>query len=255
MRCQDCRKYLTPYMDSELDARTCTDIANHLAVCEACSKRFAQEQEVENRLVKRLQGEKMPEESWLAVLERLRAHDSPGRRRVRLAWLVPAAVVPVVTAVLLLFFLWGKAPDNTDSWSATLQELHEKYLKQEISIGPGFSWPQELGGLTVLEHLPQSGIIGGHDVQLIGGRPFYAKDIHGAHIVYTCCNTPASMFILRKEDMRGLKRVQRLLDKSKGFVAVDLGNMRLRMIDLKEVVVCCISSHETKTLLAAFSRT
>ncbi|MFN3467671.1 MAG: anti-sigma factor family protein, partial [Candidatus Brocadiales bacterium] len=105
MRCQDCRRYLNPYMDSELDARTCTDIANHLAVCEACSKRFVQEQEVEKRLVKRLQGEKMPEESWRAILERIDAYDSPGRRRVRMTWLVPAAVVPVVTAVLMLFFL------------------------------------------------------------------------------------------------------------------------------------------------------
>jgi len=254
MRCQDCRRYLNPYMDSELDAKTCTDIANHLAGCEACSKRFAQEQEVEKRLVKRLQGEKMPEESWRVVLERLNAYDSPGRRRVRLAWLVPAAVVPVVTAILLLFFLWGKAPDDTNSWAATLQEMHEKYLKQEISIGPGFSWPQEFGGLTVLEHLPQSGIIGGHDVQLIGGQPFSIKDIKGAHVMYSCCNTPASMFILRKEDMRGLKRVQRLLDKGKGFAVVDLGNMRLGMIDLKEVVVCCISSHEVNPLLTAFRR-
>ncbi|HHT9139879.1 MAG TPA: anti-sigma factor family protein, partial [Candidatus Tripitaka californicus] len=227
MRCQDSRRYLNPYMDSELDAKTCTDITNHLAVCEACSKRFAQEQEIEKRLVKRLQREKMPDESWEVILERLNAYDSPGRRRVRLAWLVPAAVVPVVTAVLMLFFLWGKAPDNTNSWSATLQEMHGKYLKQEISISPGLSWPQEFQGLTVLEHLPQSGVIGGHDVQLLGGRPFYAKDIHGAHIVYTCCNTPASMFILRKEDMRDLKRAQRLLDKGKGFAVVDLGNMRL----------------------------
>ena len=255
MRCQDCRRYLNPYMDSELDAKTCTDIANHLAGCEVCSKRFAQEQEVEKRLVKSLRGEKMPEESWRAVLERLHAHDSPGRRRVRLAWLVPAAVVPVVTAVLLLFFLWGKVPDNTNSWSATLQEMHEKYLKQEISVSPGFSWPQEFGGLTVLEHLPQSGGIGGHDVQLVGGRPFSIKDVKGAHVVYTCCNIPASIFILRKEDMRNFRKTQRLLDKGKGSVVVDLGNMRLGMIDLNEVVVCCISSHETNALLTAFSRT
>ncbi len=251
MRCQDYRRYLGPYIDSELDARTCADIAEHLSLCEGCSRLFAQEQEIERRLVKGLQREKMPEESWSAIYESLSAHDFARPWRVRLAWLVPAAVVPVAAMLLVWFFLLGKPPD-AGSLAKPLLEAHEKHLTHELALGPGLSWPQELSGLKMLQHLPQSGVMGGHDIKLIGGQPCYIKKIKGAHVVYTCCNTPVSMFILRKEDMDKFKGAQRLLDKGKGSAIVDLGNMRLAMKDLKEAVVCSVSSHDTSELMTAF---
>ncbi|HHT9119053.1 MAG TPA: zf-HC2 domain-containing protein [Candidatus Hypogeohydataceae bacterium YC41] len=254
MRCQDYRKYLSPYLDSELDARTCADIAEHLSVCLACSRFFAQEQEVERQLVKSFQKEKMPEESWRTVLGRINAYDSPRPRRFRLAWLVPAVVVPTAVMVVMLIFLLGKAPDNTNSLAEALQDRHGKYLSKEISIGPGLTWPQGFEGLTVIKHLPQSGLMGAHEVRLIGSQSCYIKDIECAHVMYSCCNTPVSLFILRKEDMSGLKSAQRLLDKGKGSAVVNLGNTRLVMKDLREVVVCCISSHDTGELLTAFER-
>lgn len=252
MRCQDYRKYLSPYIDSELDARTCADITEHLSVCGACSRLFSQEQEVERRLVKGLQREKMPEEYWRAVVKRLSAYDYAEPRRVRLAWLVPAAVMPVLAMVLVWVFVWGRTPD-ADLLTKPLLELHGKYQSQEIA-SQGLSWPQGFEGLTVLKNLPQSGVIGGHDVQLIGSQPCYIKNVKGAHVMYSCCNTPVSIFILRKEDLDSFKGARKLLDKGKGSAVVNLGNMRLVMRDLKEAVVCCISSHGTSELLTAFER-
>lgn len=44
MNCQEYRKYLSPYSDSEPDIRTCANIARHLLTCVDCSSLFAQEQ-------------------------------------------------------------------------------------------------------------------------------------------------------------------------------------------------------------------
>lgn len=254
MRCQDYRKYLNPYIDSELDARTSADIAEHLSVCEACNKYFALEQEVERRLAKRWQREKMPEEFWMTMLQRLSAYETTSWRRIRLAWFIPAAVVPVAATVLVWVFLWGGISDNVGPLAEDFQEMHGKYLRHEIPIGPGLSWPQGFEGLTVIKNLPQSDVINGHELKLIGSRPFYIKGVAGVHVIYTCCKIPISMFVFRKEDMGSFTRAQRLLDKGKGSAVINLGNMRLAMKDLKEVVVCCVSSHDTRELFTAFER-
>ena len=44
MRCQDARRLLDLYIDSELDARESLEVAEHLERCAACARRFSAEE-------------------------------------------------------------------------------------------------------------------------------------------------------------------------------------------------------------------
>jgi anti-sigma factor RsiW len=50
MKCEEVQSLQGPYLDSELDARTTLEIAQHLKSCPDCVCLFAEEQELEERL-------------------------------------------------------------------------------------------------------------------------------------------------------------------------------------------------------------
>ena len=50
MKCNEVQTMQGPYLDSELDAKTTSEIEQHLAACPACAHLFAQEQKLEARI-------------------------------------------------------------------------------------------------------------------------------------------------------------------------------------------------------------
>ncbi|MFQ5862157.1 MAG: anti-sigma factor family protein [Candidatus Brocadiales bacterium] len=257
MRCKEYIKYLSPYMDSELDAKTCVEIADHLAICQGCRKRFAQEQEVERLLVERLKDGRMPEHMWKAIQTSVGAHDyAPGyaaRSSIVLRWLVPAIATAVMAIGLSVFFFWVKAPEDRDL-VLVLQGVHERYLRDEIAVARDVVWPEDFRQMSLLGWMPQSGNIGGHDVKLLSGRPYYLKDVEVAFLEYRCCGEPVLVFILRKEDLDNFPQTKDLLERNRGLANIALEDTNLVMIDVGEAVVYGISSHELNTLLKAFER-
>lgn len=252
MRCEEFRKYLSPYIDSELDAVVCIAIADHLAQCQPCNERFNQEQEVEGLLAERLRKEEMPEAFWRAILARLDTSKNTRRSRYSIKWLVPAVVIPVVAIALSVVFLWIKVPER--GLIPVVQGIHGKYLKEEIPLGPEVSWPEEFKGFSLLSWLPQSGEFEGHQFRLIGVKSCDINDTKAAYCVYECCRIPVSIFILRKEDLHNFPQARDMLEKSHGSVTLSRRGMNLGMIDLGEVVMCGISSHPIGSFLETFKK-
>jgi len=91
-------------------------------------------------------------------------------------------------------------------------------------------------------------------VELVGGRPYYLRDIEMAFLEYQCCGTPVSVFILRKEDLDSFPQAKDLLESNRGFVNIASEGTNLTMIDVDEAVVFGVSSHELNALLRAFKR-
>lgn len=257
MRCKEHIKYLGPYMDSELDAKTCIEIEDHLNVCQDCRKRFAKEQEIEKLLVERLKEERMPEYMWKAVQASVNdadyVPDEVVRSKFDLRWFIPAVATAALAIGLSIFFFWGRAPDEKNLILA-LQEVHESYLRDEIAVKKDVVWPEDFKRMSLLGRVPQSGNIGGHNVELLGGNPYYVKDVELALLEYQCCGEPVSVFILRKEDLDNFPQTRDLLERNKGFVRMGPEGVNLVIIDVGEAVVCGVSSHELNTLLKAFKR-
>ncbi|MFQ5956777.1 MAG: zf-HC2 domain-containing protein [Candidatus Brocadiales bacterium] len=257
MRCKEYIKYLSPYIDSELDAKTCVEIADHLALCQDCRKRFAQEQEVEKLLVERLKDGQMPRDTWKAIQTSVGAYDQApsytARSRIDLRWLVPAIATAVLVIGLSVFFFWVKTSENK-SLVLALQEVHEGYLKDEVTVGGDVVWPEDFRQMPLLGRMPQSGNIGGHEVELLGGKPYYLKDVELAFLEYQCCGEPVSVFIMRKEDLDRFPQTRDLLERNRGLAKMTFEDTNLVIIDAGEAVVCGTSCHELNTLLEAFER-
>jgi anti-sigma factor RsiW len=112
MRCEDALKYLSPYLDSELDPKTSFDIARHLEQCETCRRRFEAEKQFEAQIVERLSAPAPGDDAaWAKALSSL-----PKRRR----W--PYALA--ATAAAIIAVLWVLRPQHD-----LLDELKHDYDK------------------------------------------------------------------------------------------------------------------------------
>jgi anti-sigma factor RsiW len=65
MRCEEASRYLSPYLDSELDPKTSFEISGHLEHCESCHGRFEAERRIEYAMSAELKkSQPRDEEIW-----------------------------------------------------------------------------------------------------------------------------------------------------------------------------------------------
>jgi anti-sigma factor RsiW len=65
MRCEETSRYLSPYLDSELDPRTSFEISSHFEQCASCRDRFEAERRIDHAIATELRRpEPRDEEHW-----------------------------------------------------------------------------------------------------------------------------------------------------------------------------------------------
>jgi len=64
MNCKESRKWMSPYLDSELGATKTFEVGAHLGDCPECKFRFESERKVDDLVRSRLQKDVMPTELW-----------------------------------------------------------------------------------------------------------------------------------------------------------------------------------------------
>ncbi|MFQ5502775.1 MAG: anti-sigma factor family protein [Phycisphaerae bacterium] len=64
MNCKETRKWMSPYLDSELGATKTFEVGAHLSDCPGCKSRFESERKVDDLVRSRLQKDVMPPEMW-----------------------------------------------------------------------------------------------------------------------------------------------------------------------------------------------
>ncbi len=112
MTCAEVLRYLSPYLDSELDPRTSFDLAEHLARCEPCAARVRGEERLEAALASALRGGVADPALWRRIEGSLPA--APRRRRLRLLPALAGALA-LSGAALLAWALWpGPRPGELD---------------------------------------------------------------------------------------------------------------------------------------------
>ncbi|MBI3725005.1 zf-HC2 domain-containing protein, partial [bacterium] len=82
MKCHDAIRFISVYVDSELDPRTSFEIAEHLETCSSCAARFAREQELEKGLVAALNkgADEGDDQLWARVVQAVRSEPSRSAR-------------------------------------------------------------------------------------------------------------------------------------------------------------------------------
>lgn len=123
MRCQEARRLISPYLDSELLGQEAFAVSRHLEQCPECARRFAAEERLERAIVAAV----APRAASAATeppehLRRLLT----SRRRRRTLVLVPLAAVLLVAAGLSFWF--RGAPVADERLGAALLRMHQDVL-------------------------------------------------------------------------------------------------------------------------------
>ncbi len=154
MNCKEARKWISPYLDSELGQTKTFDVSEHLRNCSKCAARFSAERSADELTRSRLPRDTMPPELWAQVsrnvsvplwVRRLRAH--PGLA-------IAACLAIVLTAVPLLQLVrhtqgnpWivdrfvteaadGQPFRSTQADRASAERLLRDEFKMQLAIAP-----------------------------------------------------------------------------------------------------------------------
>lgn len=223
MNCQQARKWISPYLDSELDPSTTFEVSQHLERCQACRARFEQEVQAEQLIAERLRD--CPQYiDWAALHDRV---FSPGGGRgaifklFRPRWALAAAAC--VAFLIIGFGDWSRP--ILAQWA--VDELHRLSPDcKALTSGPDCNTDvvgvcQEV--LNTQIQLPiDKGRIEGHPTRIINAaRRSCPNSKCRLEVLLNCCGKPVLLNIGQAGQMGELQDVVDVLDKNpNGFITV-----------------------------------
>lgn len=192
MRCEDARRFLGPYLDSELDPKTNLEIARHLEGCDGCRERFDAERRLERSIALEIRKpEPGDDATWRRALERA------GRPRVT-GWRWAAGFL---AAGLAAAVVWASLRPN-DGLAADLRKDYGEYKTGQWHLDVLSSDPGEIEqffrfrmGLAV--KVPQK--VG--DLVLIGGRKCSLRGVPTAFLAYRGRGADVSLFVFSADHL------------------------------------------------------
>lgn len=256
MKCEETRKYINLFIDSELDTKTSFEITEHLSSCEACDKRFKQEEKIEKTIVSVLKGHKEPEaeETWERVIYRfkdqrkLKRKILPGIRFYK-RYVVPVAATILIVAILFFFYNRQEAGELT----VAAYKCHSEYMAKEISPAIVTVFPEEITRYfsgkfsfpAVISEIPD---FQSHHIRLSGGKVCYLNGISTAYTMYSCCNSPVSVFILNIKDAGSFSDIKQTL-KGDAIHPIRKDGLNFAMARTgNDAFVCVVSDHDMEVL-------
>ncbi len=103
MNCKEARRWMSPYLDSELGQTKTFEVSEHLRQCSKCTDRFGNERNVDKAMRSRLADTAMPAEQWSEFQWELAAPTwvrfLSGRRSLALAACLTIATISTMVAL------------------------------------------------------------------------------------------------------------------------------------------------------------
>lgn len=216
MKCEEVRRYVSPYLDSELGGTTNFEIVRHLELCAACRARFESEDLVERKIaaVLRQPGEG-DDALWRRALEG--ALRRP-RRRVNRVMAAAAA------ALLLALGIWQLAGSRTADLVELLRKDYHAAGREAGHLDVASTDPDRVSRFfkdrmnmaVTIPAVPQ--------MELQGGRACSLKGVPTAFILYRCRRDPVSLCVFSEAELSRFTNAPRpgspVVEESGGIVVV-----------------------------------
>jgi anti-sigma factor RsiW len=245
MRCEDVRKYVSPYLDSELDGKTSFEIVRHLELCAECRTRFEAEEVVEKRIASFLrQPQAGDEELWRRALEK--ALRRPRRR-------VGRVIAAAAAGMLLALGVWQLAGSRTADLVGLLRKDYLAARQKANHLDVASSDPDPVrrffkDRMNMAVTIPPVS-----HMELQGGRACSLNGVPTAFILYRCGREPVSLCVFPEAQLGRFTNAPRpdtpLVDERDGIVVV---------VTCKDGKVICATGpfprHELLALCDAFQR-
>ncbi len=98
MDCKAARKWMSPYLDSELDSALTFEVGEHLRSCRACQERFEAERHAEQEIRRLLASDEMPASLWPQLRREVADGGRASRGAVRRRWALAASLLLLIGA-------------------------------------------------------------------------------------------------------------------------------------------------------------
>lgn len=202
MNCMETKKYLSAFVDNELDTRTNIDVVEHLRMCESCGSRLEEMAELQGALVSHMKSIKAPESLKARIAQSLLDPEAHRRRfRAVLRDFAANGWVRALTAaasILLVFTL---------TYAVLLRPpaaLNSGALAQHIAVlsdqVPAFQHTASAErarrlALRTMKQKPDTRFLESGDFQLVGAAPVEIDYKNVGHFVFRYRGEVVSMFV------------------------------------------------------------
>lgn len=246
MNCRDVRRWISPYLDSELDQTKTFEISEHLRVCDACAERFEKERRVDSLLVERL--EAVPQLDWNAITRRVLG----GRRRI--AW---AAGLTGLAACAVVAIIVASNPGPSDrsaepSWftDAFVAAAPDGALFVGVAqAGPKLATVTRQALGVAVELPPAAELAGGHSYQLVDLRRRTGPDgTPYVEVRLNCCGEPVLMALALRRDAGSFGEF--VLASDETVRTRPVGDVKLSSFVRGDIVVIAASHHVVEELVS-----
>lgn len=248
MNCSEARRWLSPYLDSELDPTKTFAISEHLRVCDACRRRFDAEREVDRSITGALESDRMPDAVWNDLIR-------PLRRRHSSRWRL---YVPIATAAALALMTWAgwrmKSGTPQPNWAvreflAETQGGQPFASPRSMTLTPGTSMPLKPFTDLVMNFSGEEAMK--HVVQFV--RVDTVREADGAELLevrLNCCGEPV---IVRAAHRDRPGRLREFIDVDEAQLASlpTTGKVAIAEREVGPYVLVAVSRHPVKQLLSA----
>lgn len=244
MDCQTTRKWMSPYLDSELETAKTFEISEHLRACNDCRRRFEAERQVDDMICDRLGREAMPPEEWSRI--RREVNRSSLLRRLRGPGIVAAACLMLfATAYYSASPSGGSNPEVfSGQWAQYVNESpasddHLSDAEIEAALIKEY-------GLTFSTSRKDTD---GHPVQVIGARHVRFGSQPGFELRLKCCGRVAVITAVHRSDVSKLPTELRELAEEAAGKSIQRAGVFLQVDTIGDAEFFIASEHHLDGLV------
>lgn len=215
MTCAELRRFLSAYLDSELETTTSLAVNDHLERCDDCRERFEREAQLERGIRDELQATPSGQEFWTKMDGVLEADDP---RRTSRRWWVPLAAAAAALAIVLGGWVWqqrGASPAGAPDEMGLVVALRERAsdMNREGTTSVDDYGPMDeararalleqfLGPQSLLTVQPRPDAVAPHKLELVGGGTTHVGGVATPVLHYRCCSKDVCVFFVVPASMR-----------------------------------------------------
>lgn len=206
MTCDDVRKFLGPFLDSELDARTSYELGLHLNDCASCRDRVERERRLEAEIALAAGRDESTPEMWNRALGRLQ----PKRR-----WW-PWAAAALVLAAGAVALLLPARPDLLRTAIADHDELLDGRFSPDVATQDA-----DRAAAYLREKVPVSAALpAAPDCLIVGVRLCFFHGHPVGLVIYRLQEGSASLFLVPNSEMPSFDHAEGGTLQEHGLIAL-----------------------------------
>jgi anti-sigma factor RsiW len=242
MKCDEARKLLNPYLDSELDAKSSLEVEQHLASCTECGGLFEAEKKFDARFRDAFRRGERTATLWDAVESRLH----PARHVISsFRWALAAAA-----AIALLAGVWFLRAARPLDLALAAGECHNAYVQRITS--PEFNGRvpdrivKELGDHLDTAAFDYRPTASGFSTD--GARFCHVRNVPTAVILGHYGNVPVSLVVFKRSELTQFPATKARLESGEAVVCSHTGHYEFAVRIIDDHVVCLVAETDKATL-------